>query len=142
MVKVNESIVINATVEKVYDYLVDQMNQVHWMPSLVDIWDISEAGEGQKFKWKYKMSGVMLEGETAVIEKVPNKRIGTKTKGAVSSEWLLVFNATDEGTSLEMNIDYTVPIPVLGKVAERIILKRNEREAVSALENIKEIMES
>ena len=142
MAKVKKSIVINATVEKVYDYLVDQQNQINWMPSLVDLWDISEKGEGQNFKWKYKMSGVMLEGETAVIETVPNKRIGTKTKGAVSSEWLLVFDATDEGTMLEMNIDYTVPIPVLGKVAERIILKRNEREAVSALENIKEIMES
>ena len=142
MAKVKKSIVINATVEKVYDYLVDQQNQINWMPSLVGLWDISETGEGQHYKWKYKMSGVMLEGETAVIETVPNKRIGTKTKGAVSSEWLLVFDATDEGTSLEMNIDYTVPIPVLGKVAERIILKRNEREAVSALENIKEIMES
>jgi hypothetical protein len=38
-------------------------------------------------------------------------------------------------------VEYTIPIPVLGKLAERLVLKRNEREASMWLENVKERME-
>jgi hypothetical protein len=72
---------------------------------------------------------------------VPNKRIGTKSKGAVASDWLFVLEAKDGGVEVELNLEYTIPIPVLGKVAERIVLKRNEREADLAMENIKTILE-
>jgi len=42
---------------------------------------------------------------------------------------------------MELDIEYTIPIPVLGKIAEKILLKRNEREADLAMSNIKENME-
>jgi hypothetical protein len=42
---------------------------------------------------------------------------------------------------MEMDIEYTIPIPVIGKIAEKIVLKRNEREADLAMANIKENME-
>jgi len=98
-------------------------------------------GVGQNFKWKYKMAGVLIEGESTVTELVPNKRMGFQTKGAVASDWLLVVDAKDGGTEVELNIEYTIPVPVLGKVAEKLVLKRNEREADLAMENIKMIME-
>ena len=142
MAKVKRSILVYAPAEKVYNYLVDYKNQPDWIPSSVEVWDGSEPGVGQSFKWKYKMAGVLIEGESTVTELVPNKRMGFKTKGAVASEWLLVVDVKDGGTEVELNIEYTIPIPVLGKVAERIILKRNEREAGLAMENIKEILEA
>jgi hypothetical protein len=40
-----------------------------------------------------------------------------------------------------MNVDYTIPVPVLGKLAENLILKRNKREAVMWMENLKERLE-
>jgi len=88
------------------------------------------------------MAGILIEGESTVTESVPNKRIGFQTKGAVASDWLLVVDVKDGGTEVELNIEYTIPVPVLGKVAEKIILKRNEREADLAMENIKVIMET
>ena len=42
---------------------------------------------------------------------------------------------------MKLEIEYTIPVPVLGKLAEKIVLKRNEREADLALINIKEKME-
>jgi hypothetical protein len=42
---------------------------------------------------------------------------------------------------MELDIEYTIPIPVLGKIAEKIMLKRNEREADLAMANVKEKME-
>jgi uncharacterized membrane protein len=141
MAKVKRSIIVNAPVEKVYNYLADQKSQADWIPSTVEVWDVSEPKVGASFKWKYKMAGILLEGESTVIELVPNKRIGTQTKGAVASNWLFILEAKDGGVEVELNIEYTIPIPVLGKVAERIVLKRNEREADLAMENLKTILE-
>jgi len=141
MAKVKRSILVNAPADKVYNFLVDYKNQPDWIPSTVEVWDASEPGVGQNFKWKYKMAGVLIEGESTVTELVPNKRMGFQTKGAVASDWLLVVDAKDGGTEVELNIEYTIPVPVLGKVAEKLVLKRNEREADLAMENIKMIME-
>lgn len=142
MAKLKRSILVYARAEKVYKYLADYKNQPDWIPSSVEVWDGSEPGVGQRFKWKYKMAGILIEGESTITELVPNKRMGFKTKGAISSEWLLVVDLKDGGTEVELSIEYTIPMPVLGKVAEKIILKRNEREAGLAMENIKEILEA
>ena len=42
---------------------------------------------------------------------------------------------------LDSEIDYTIPVPVLGKLAEKLVLKRNERESNLNSQNIKERME-
>lgn len=142
MANVKRSILVNAPAKKVYTYLSDYKNQPDWIPSSVEVWNASEPGVGQRFKWKYKMAGVLIEGESVVTELVPNKRIAFQTKGAVASDWLLVLDAKDGGTEVELHIEYTIPVPVLGKVAEKIVLKRNEREADLAMENIKATMEA
>ena len=142
MAKVNKSIQINAPVEKVFNFLADQKNQPDWIPSMIEVWDTSEPAIGSTFKWKYKMAGVLLEGETETTELVQNKRLRTMSKGSVSSDWLFLMEADNGDTSLELTIDYTIPVPVLGKVAEKIMLKRNEREADLAMENIKMSLES
>jgi hypothetical protein len=40
-----------------------------------------------------------------------------------------------------MDVDYTIPVPVLGKLAEKLVLKRNQREMVLNNQNIKERLE-
>jgi uncharacterized membrane protein len=141
MAKVERSITINAPVEKVFDYLDDPMTQLEWVPSSIEVNDVSGSGVGKHFKWKYKMVGILLKGETTVTEHIPNERIVTQSKGGATSTWTLNFESRDGGTMLELTIEYTIPIPVLGKLAEKIVLKRNEREADLAMANIKEKME-
>jgi hypothetical protein len=87
------------------------------------------------------MAGVLLKGETTVTEHLPNERIVSQGKGGVTSTWIFSFKTQDGGTMMELDIEYTIPIPVLGKIAEKIVLKRNEREADLAMSNIKEKME-
>jgi hypothetical protein len=38
-------------------------------------------------------------------------------------------------------VEYTIPVPVLGKLGEALILKQNEREADQAMANIKAKLE-
>jgi len=142
MAKVKRSILVNAPAEEAYNYLADFNNQPDWIPGSVEVWGVSEAEVGKSFKFKYKMAGILMEGESTVTELVPNKSLGFRTKGAVASDWLLIVDAKDGGAEVELNIEYTIPVPVLGKVAEKIILKRNEREADLAMQNLKEALEA
>jgi uncharacterized membrane protein len=141
MAKVERRITINAPVEKVFNYIADPMNNLEWVPSVMEIKDVSGSGVGQHHRWTYKMAGVLLKGETTVTEHLPNERIVSQGKGGVTSTWIFSFKTQDGGTMMELDIEYTIPIPVLGKIAEKIVLKRNEREADLAMSNIKEKME-
>jgi len=47
------------------------------------------------------------------------------------------FEPHENATILALDIDYKIPVPVLGKIAEKMLLKRNEREADTNLLNLK-----
>jgi uncharacterized membrane protein len=141
MAKVKRSITINAPVEKVFKYIEDPINSPEWIPSTIEATDVSGSGVGQHYRWKYKMAGVLLKGETTCTDYIPNERIASQIKGGITCTWITSFKAQDGGTIMELDIEYTIPIPVIGKIAEKIVLKRNEREADLAMSNIKENME-
>ena len=142
MANVEKSITINAPAEKVFDYLNDPLAQLEWVPSIMEVKDVSGSGVGRHFKWKYKMAGILLEGESTVTEYIPNKRIVTQSKGGATSTWTFNLEPHNGETRVKLTIEYTIPVPVLGRLAEKIVLKRNEREADLAMTNIKEKMEA
>jgi len=141
MATVTKSINIQAPVEKVFGYVTDPMNLPEWIDSLSEVTDVTGSGVGQHHHWKYKMIGIPLRGETTASEHVPNERWVLDSKGGATSTWTFTFAPHEGGTKLNMNVDYTIPVPVLGKVAENLVLKRNEREAGMWMENIKERLE-
>ncbi len=141
MATVKRSVTINATVEKVYNYITNPKNDPEWLPGMIEVKDLAGSDVGDRFKWTYKMAGILFEGETTITELVPNKRFVTDSKGGVKSTFTFNLESQGEATLMELTIDYTIPIPVLGKLAEKVILKRNEREADLAMDNIKEKLE-
>jgi uncharacterized protein YndB with AHSA1/START domain len=141
MPRIDKSTNINAPVEKVFAYVTDPVNLTEWMVSISDVTDVTGSGVGQHYHWKYKMAGVPLHGESTFTEFVPNERTVTEGKGGVTSTFTWTFAPHEGGTKLNVNVDYTIPIPVLGKLAEKLVLKRNEREAGMWMENIKEQLE-
>jgi len=142
MAKIERSIIINAPVEKVFDYISDPANLMEWHPSTLDVRDITGKGESQRFIWKYKMWGLNLEGKAQVTTSTVNTKRTIKTTGGIRSTWDWSLGREAGGTRLRVLIDYTIPVPVLGKVGELLSLQRNERVADMALANIKEKMEA
>jgi carbon monoxide dehydrogenase subunit G len=144
MVKVIKSIVIMAPVEKVFAYMRDAKSNLEWLPGIMEISDIhEEPGQvGSHFRWAYKMAGLRFEGETTLVEYIRDRRMVTEGKGAISSRWQFDYTPVAEGTRLDLDVEYTVPTPVLGKLAEKALRGQNEREAGLALSNVKAKMES
>ncbi len=141
MPTINDSININAPVEKVFAYVTDPTNLAEWMVSISDVTDLTGSGVGQHFQWKYRMAGIPLHGETTVGEHVPNERWVTDSEGGITSTFAFTFAPHESGTKLDVEVEYTIPVPVLGKLAEKLVLKRNQREMAMNNQNIKERLE-
>ena len=97
---------------------------------------------GTTNRWVYKMAGMHLQGTSEDVEYVANQRFITKTKGGVQSTQTWTVQPEDGGTKVTFGVEYTVPIPVLGKLAEAFIVKMNEREGDLILVNLKARMEA
>ena len=141
MANVQRTVTINAPVEKVFSYVEDPMNTPDWLPSMIEVRDVNGSGVGQEYRWTYKMAGVSLQGESTVTEQVANERRVMQSKGGIVSTWRFNLVSLDNGTKLMLDIEYTIPVPVLGKLAEKLVLKRNEREADLAMANLKDNLE-
>jgi len=143
MAKVERSITINAPVEKVFAYIEDPTLNPEWLPSVMEVKDVTVTEErvGSHFRWVYKLAGLLFEGQSTTTQYIPNRRIVTQSKGGIVSTWTWTFQPHDGGTKANLVVEYTIPVPVLGKLAEALVLRLNEREADLAMANIKAMME-
>jgi uncharacterized membrane protein len=142
MPRFHKEIDIKAPVHKVYSFIEDPKNAPEVMTNMIEVNEVKGSGLGTQFKWTWKMAGMKMKGESKNIEDIPDKRIVVKTSGGIESTWTYNFKPQGEATILDLDIDYTIPVPVLGKLAEKVLLKRNERDAEANLLNLKEKLES
>jgi uncharacterized membrane protein len=47
-----------------------------------------------------------------------------------------------DSTTLTVGVEYNIPVPVLGRMAERFLLKRDARDLEQSLTNAKEMLEA
>lgn len=143
MAKIKRTITINAPVEKVFGYMEDPTNLPEIWPSMVEVKDVRPSASGGKdFGWVYKMAGMRFEGASETIEHIANQRTVTKSTKGIESTFVWTYEPEDSGTKLTVEVEYTVPIPLLGKLAEAFIVKQNEHEADVMLANLKVRMEA
>lgn len=142
MVKVTKSIKVNAPAEKIFKFVQVPDNLLEIWPSMIEVKDIeSLPNGGNKYSWVYKMGGMHFEGVSEDTEIVANQRAISKSKGGIESEITWEFQPEHEDTNVSLTAEYTIPIPLLGKLAEAAIKKINENEGEAILANLKSVME-
>jgi uncharacterized membrane protein len=143
MAKVERTVIINAPVDKVFTYIGDPMSEVEWLPSIIEVKDVklTEEGVGSTYRWAYKLAGIRFEGEGTTTEYVPNRRIVVESRGGIVSTWTYTFAPHDGGTRLNLVVEFTIPVPALGRLAQPMLLRQSEREADSSVENLKAVLE-
>ena len=144
MAKIERTIAINAPVEKVFAYMGDPMSMLEYLPEMVEVKDVAltEQGVGSRYRWIYKLVGIRFEGESVVTEFVPNRRRVSETRRGIVSTWTWDFESSDGGMKLSLIVEYIIPVPVLGKLAEAVVLRQQEAMTDLVLANIKGRMES
>ena len=142
MATVKKSNKINAPVEKVFEFLTPENLPEVW-PSLVEVKNVKDLPNGgYSWDWVYKMVGMRFTGSSEHIEYVPNERTVSQSTGGIESTITWEYQPEDDGTKMTSTVEYKVPIPLLGKLAESIIVKMNENEAEVILANVKARMET
>jgi uncharacterized membrane protein len=143
MAKLKKTITINAPVEKVFSYWQEPTNLPEIWPSMVEVKNVKQlVNGGYSFQYVYKMAGMRLKGTSEDIEYVLNQRTVNKSQGGVQATQTFTYQPEAGGTKLIWEIEYTVPVPLLGKLAEAVIVKMNERESELVLSNLKARMEA
>jgi uncharacterized membrane protein len=144
MAKLDKTITIKAPVEKVFEYLAKPTNLPEIWPSLIEVKDLKQSPQhlGDTWHWAYKMAGLRFEGDSKITEFVPNKRMVSKSTGGIPSTFVYTFEKENGHTRFHEEVEYNIPVPVLGKFAEGVVQKLNEREADVFLANLKAILET
>jgi uncharacterized membrane protein len=143
MAKLEKSVMIKAPVEKVFAFMADPKNYPEIWPSMVEVKDVKPlpAG-GNTFSWTYKMAGMRFEGVSETTEYIANQRTGTESKKGIPSKFTWIYKPEAGGTQLTVQVEYTVPVPLLGKLAEAFIIKQNKNEMDVLLANLIARMEA
>jgi uncharacterized membrane protein len=143
MASLTKSIVVHAPVEKVFEFLADPMHLPEFWPSLIEVKDVRVLPDGRRANgWVYKMVGIRLEGTSEEVEHIANERIVSKTKGGVDSTQTWMVQPEGDDTKVTFTVDYTVPVPVLGKLAEAAIVKLNDHEGDVTMANLRTLLEA
>ena len=141
MINIKRDIEVDAPVERVYEFLSDPTNLPEIWPSMVEVTNVKGTDGGKEFDWSYKMVGVRFNGHTRMTLDEAGRRIETESEGDITSHFTYTFEDVDGKTRFINEVDYTVPGALLGKLAEPIIRRLNEREAEVFMNNLKDRVE-
>jgi uncharacterized membrane protein len=142
LVKVQKKVTIHAPIDKVFAYLGDPHNLPEIWPSMVEVKNVKPNPQGgYNFGWIYKMGGMRFDGASETTEFVVNKHLVTQSTKGIESKFTWDYETIKDETQLILEIEYNVPVLLIGKFAEAILAKQNDREADLLLENLKNKME-
>ena len=138
---------IDAPVDKVWEFSHDPHNWPTFMVGMSEPDKITgDGGVGTQVEFTMLMAGVHMRETCRVAGDRRDPDGGGHWRGdftGPSSGWMTWDSKPENGgTLVTQEMEYTVPGSVLGKVVDRLIYeKRQERDMLHSLENLKLLME-
>ena len=143
MAKADKEVWVEAPIEKIFGYIHEPSNWPEFWPSLMEIKDIQLLPNGgHSGRWAYKMLGMRFAGTAECTQIVPHRFFVIESKGGIRGTIAWTFRSWENKTRVTLTIEYKVPIPLLGKLAEAIIQKMNEHEGDLIMANLQAILEA
>jgi uncharacterized protein YndB with AHSA1/START domain len=143
MRKISRSILINSSPERVFDFIDNPENFLVVWPSMVEVAGIQKKPNGgHNYDWAYKMGGIRFHGHSESVRVERPRLIESRNERGIPSRFRWTFDAKNGGTLLNVDIDYSIPTPVVGKLAEAVVAKMNEHEMETVLANIRQAVEA
>ena len=139
---VKKSIYVDAAPQKIFDFLIDPTNLPSIWPSLIEVKDIVDLPNGgHRYAWLYKMGGIQFKGISEDIIMQPGRMIRAQVEGEITAsiEWLI--EADGNRSQVTLTSEYSVPLRVVGRMAEAIIKRMNDHEAELIVYNLMFVMQ-
>jgi uncharacterized protein YndB with AHSA1/START domain len=134
---IEKTVTIDAPLEKIFDYLEEPSHLPEIWPSLYEVKDVKTLPSGgHAFKWFYNFAGFKAEGTTETFEFVPYQRIIDKAKGDIESVFTWTVHGQNGTTTVKFMAEYGFPKKFTSS-DEKFVLRRNEFEAQTLLQNLK-----
>jgi uncharacterized protein YndB with AHSA1/START domain len=141
MPTIRRSISITAPVDKVFDYVADPQHLPDVWPSMLAVENVARRPDGSAgFDWVYKMAGLKFRGHSEPVEFERNRRNVSRSERGIPNTFRWLYEGHDGTTELTLEVDYEVPI--LGRLLDGFVGRRNEREAEAILLNLKRKIET
>lgn len=142
MTKIVKSVFIEQSVEKIYDYLIEPMNLLEYWPNVIKITDVKPLPNGgYSTRWVYKMSFLKFTGTGVTVDCSRNQFIIDHIKGGIDSTQKWTLSPKGVGTMATFEVEYNIPIPVVGRVLEKLLEKINHRDGEQVMALLKSKME-
>ncbi len=144
MPKVEESILINAPVAKVFDFIANNPQSMpDWWPPMTLQERVTPPPTqlGSVSRYAYNMMGLEIRGEHEVTAFTPDEHLQVTTTSGLDS--MFDFHFADDGGNcrLTVRVDYEVPGGILGRIANQLVVERKNLEDLqTGLQNLKRMM--
>jgi hypothetical protein len=143
MAVILKEVIINLPVEPVFAFVAETPNLVEVWPSLIEVKDWKRGNDGlAEFGFVYQVAGFRYRGLNRDIEFVQNRKIVTNSSGGMEAVVSWEFEPHPMGTKVVFTGDYTVEIPLIGRVISERIAALNGLEVESMLLNMKKKLEA
>lgn len=146
MGKVTKSVEIGASPEEVFNFINDMEKMNKARSGFTEgKYTSKHTGVGRTSHYVGKAGGSQSEWDMEVTEFVKNEKVSARTIGAskfkMSSLWVL--EPTAKGTKLTYSMDYELPYSILGKLVDKLRVKKDiDKSVAEMMENIKKGLEA
>ena len=142
---VENSIVINAPVEKVFAIMDDPARLPEYFAGVVGVSDVRRTEErvGDSISVRYSVLGVHFDVKSTIEKWEENKVIVFHLESAFPGTATSTLDEKDDGVRATQTFDYTIGGGALGRALNAVPVERmNARNAQHTLDNLKTLCEA
>jgi len=140
MTRIEASVVIPAPLSEVFPYASDWRVWPEWFEGVFDFRPTTDVarGNGARYAYKARLLGLVAKVETEVTEFVEGRGWkGIARKGMPHATYWL-FEPTDGHTRFTYALEYELPLPIVGRLLDSLLLKRQWRRIIAtSLDNLR-----
>lgn len=140
MVTLEASVDIERPVEEVFDYVADLRHVPDWAPSMQNVQVDGPVRVGAKVRQTHAFLGKSVDVTSEITEYEVNRSLGFASPKPFRVSQTIEFEPRDGGTRVRGRLQ--AEFGLLGSAAERVFLKKAEKEHQDDYTRLKRILES
>jgi hypothetical protein len=140
MTRIEYSITIEASIEKVFDFASDYRNWHRWFEGVSEFKPTTaiSQGNGARYAYQAQIMGFSASVETEIRDFVTNRGwTGVSTKG-MSARTYWRFEPAGSATIFTYALEYRLPVPILGDLLDALFIRPQWKKIITkSLSNLR-----